>query len=305
MAAPGNRDFLDPNALSRLMGWPLHARMSMLGSVSGRHRSPVRGSSIEFAEYRKYVPGDDLRRVDWRAWGRSDRYYIKEFEADTNLRLCLVVDTSGSMNFQPAQDAPTRLDYARRIAGTLAYLAAQQGDAVGLNCAGTDFNREITPKRGAAHMGVVLDTLAGMEASGETGLPGALHEAAEKVPQRALFIIVSDLFVQPDLLRDCFQHLRFRKHDVAVFHLLDEQELEFGFERPTRFRDMEGERTLLADPSLIAPQYRKALQAYLDELDGAVRDAAVDYHRVRVQEPYEEVLARFLIRRTPKKGGAR
>jgi len=287
------------------MGWPLHARTPMLGSVSGRHRSPVRGSSLEFAEYRKYVPGDDLRRVDWRAWGRSDRYFIKEFEADTNLRLCLIVDTSGSMGFQPSDDSPSRLDYARRVAGALAYITAHQGDAVGLYCAGKEFKKEITPKRGAAHMGVILDAIAEMEPSGETGLPEVLHQAAEKVPQRALFVVISDLFVEPSLLQDCFQHLRFRNHDLAIFHLLDEQEVTFDFERPTRFQDMEGDRSLLADPSIIAPQYRKALQAYLEALDKAVRDAGVDYHRVQVQDNYEEVLARFLIRRTPKKGGGR
>src|SRR5271154_5831518 len=128
--ADGKRSFLEPAVLARLLALPLHARHAMLGSVSGKHRSPVRGSSLEFAQYRKYVPGDDTRRLDWRAWGRSDRFYIKEFEADTNLRLCLLIDASGSMGFGPA--GATRLDYARRLAGTLAYLAAKQGDGGGL-----------------------------------------------------------------------------------------------------------------------------------------------------------------------------
>lgn len=301
MAGSRSRDFLDASALGKLLGWPLHARQPMLGSVSGRHHSPIRGSSLEFAEYRKYVPGDDLRRVDWRAWGRSDRYFIKEFEADTNLRLCLVIDTSGSMNYGP-DDGLTKLDYARRIAGSLTYIAAQQGDAVGLYCAGKQFHKEIPAKRSALHMGLILDSIGEMVAEGETGLPEALHEAAEKIPQRALFVIVSDLFMQPAELKECFQHLRFRKHDVAVFHLLEDQELNFKFDRPTRFLDMEGGASLLADPSIIAPQYRKALSKYVKELDEVVRDAAVDYHRVRIQDPYDQVLARFLIRRTPKKG---
>src|ERR1700749_2634998 len=130
MAAGDRRNFLEPAVLGRLMALPLYARHAMLGSVSGKHRSPVRGSSLEFAQYRKYVPGDDIRRLDWRTWGRSDRFYIKEFEADTNLRICLLIDTSGSMGYGPK--GATRLDYARRLAGTLAYLAAEQGDAVGL-----------------------------------------------------------------------------------------------------------------------------------------------------------------------------
>ncbi|MEM7013646.1 MAG: DUF58 domain-containing protein, partial [Verrucomicrobiota bacterium] len=121
-----NHDFLDPKVLSRLAGLPLFARKPMLGGVSGRHRSPIKGSSLEFAQYRKYVPGDDTRRLDWRTWGRSDRFYIKEFEADTNLRMCLIVDTSGSMNYQMGNLA--KLDYARRLAGTMAFMAAGQGD---------------------------------------------------------------------------------------------------------------------------------------------------------------------------------
>ncbi|NNE93709.1 MAG: DUF58 domain-containing protein [Verrucomicrobiales bacterium] len=295
------RDFVDPKVLGRLMGLPLHARHPMLGAVSGRHRSPIRGSSLEFAEYRKYVPGDDLRRLDWRAWGRSDRYYIKEFEADTNLRMCLIVDTSGSMNFgEETGNHISKLEYARRLAGTLAYLAANQGDACGVYCAGTEFHSEIPPKRGAIHLGVVLDKLAEMEADGETGLADSIHEAAEKISQRALVIIISDLFVPPQDLKSGFQHLRFRKHDVAVFHLIDQNEIDFEFDRPTRFIDLEGGAPLLADPTLIANQYRKAVKGYLEEVDTLVRDAEIDYHRVGLAEPYDNVLARFLLGRTPK-----
>src|SRR6195952_4432678 len=130
MASSSQREFLDPKVLARLLPLQLHARQAMLGSGSGKHRSPVRGSSLEFAQYRKYVPGDDTRRLDWRTWGRSDRFYIKEFEADTNLRLCVILDASGSMGF--GKEGATRLDYAKKIAGTLGYLAAHQGDAVGL-----------------------------------------------------------------------------------------------------------------------------------------------------------------------------
>src|SRR6267154_1540338 len=151
------RSFLDAAALARLASVPFFARRPMLGNVSGRHTSPHRGSSVEFAEYRKYVPGDDLRRLDWRAYGRSDRFYIKEFEADTNLRCCLVLDTSGSMDFASA--GTTKLDYARRIAGSLAYLALQQGDAVGVSCVAAGVVRHVPPKRNPAHLIAVLDIL--------------------------------------------------------------------------------------------------------------------------------------------------
>lgn len=294
----GRHSFINPEVLSRLVALGLHARIPMLGSVSGRHRSPICGSSLEFAAYRKYVPGDDTRRMDWRAWGRSDRYYIKEFEADTNLRLCLIVDTSGSLNF--AAGGVSKLDYMKSLAGTLAYLTARQGDAVGLYCAGEGFHTEIPPRRNPAHLRVILDKLAEMKATGETGLAGSLHEAAESIRQRALVVVVSDLFIDPDVLRGCFQHLRFRNHDVAVFHLLDQSEVDFDFERPMRFVDLEGAPPIMADPGLMGRQYRDAITAYLEELGSVMREAAVDYQRVSLSDPVDEVLARFLVRRTPK-----
>ena len=303
-----NRDYLDQQVLDRLSTLKLHARLPMLGSVSGAHRSPIRGSSLEFAEYRKYVPGDDTRRLDWRAYARNDRYYIKEFEADTNLRMCLVLDTSGSMDF--ANNGISKLNYARRLAGSLAYIAARQGDAVGLYCAGSDtsvsserdkgFHKEVPPKRGAVHLSTVLDELGAMEASGETGLADSLHEMAERVPQRALIIVLSDLFVDPEVLRNCFQHLRFRKHDVTVFHLLERSELEFQFDRPMRFVDMEGGEPVLADPTTIATQYQRALETYLESMNEVIRDTEIDYHRIRIDQDYGDVLARFLLGRTPK-----
>ena len=299
MSSP--RPFLDPAVLSRLLALPLHARHAMVGSVSGKHRSPVRGSSIEFAQYRKYVPGDDTRRLDWRMWGRSDRYYIKEFEADTNLRLCLIIDASGSMKF--GKEGATRLDYAKRIAGSLAYLAAEQGDAVGLRSMNAKQTREIPSKRGASHLGLVLDALTELQPIGETRIVESLHEAAETLPQRALVVIVSDLFVQPADLKPALQHLRFRKHDVSVFHLLDQQEIDFEFDRPARFVDLEGGEAILADPSDITRQYREAVRQYLTDIDDLVRTTGIDYHRVKMHEPYADVLAKFLLGRTPKKGG--
>ena len=294
------RSFLDPGVLSRLASVPLHARRPMQGSVSGRHASPHRGSSVEFSEYRKYVPGDDLRRLDWRAYGRSDRFYIKEFEADTNLRCCLVLDTSGSMGFGSA--GTTKIEYARRLAGSIGYLAMRQGDAVGLACVAGGLVRNIPPKRNPAHLMAVFDVLDEIKPKGETRLAPVLHELAETIRQRALVVILSDLFVEPDALRGCFQHLRFRHHDVAVFHLLDPQELSFDFRRPMRFLDMEGGPAIFAEPNEIADRYRKALGQYLEGVQGVVRESAVDYHRVGIDEDYEQVLLRFLVGRARVRG---
>ena len=291
--------FIDPKVLARLSGLGLYTRIPMLGSVSGRHRSPVRGSSLEFAEYRKYVPGDDIRRMDWRAWGRSDRFYIKEFEADTNLRLCLIVDTSGSLNF--TVDGISKINYIKSLAGTLAYLASRQGDAVGLYCTGKNFHTEIKPKQNATHLRIVLDELAEIKAEGETGLAESLHKAAEGIDQRALVVVISDLYIEPDILNSCFQHLRFRKHDVVTFHLLDQSEVDFDFDRPTRFVDMEGGVPIMADPSLVSKQYQQAITGYLADLETVMLDAAIDYHRVNLRDPVDEILARFLVGRKPKK----
>jgi len=314
------RDFLDPQALARLAAVPLVARRPMVGGVSGRHASPHRGSSVEFAEYRKYVPGDDLRRLDWRAFGRSDRYYVKEYEADTNLRLCLVLDTSGSMGFgvPPPAAARTqapgggprsqagagmrRIDYARRICGPLAYLAAGQGDAVGISCAAAGLVRSLPPRRSPAHLRLVFDLLEEVKPAGESRLPEVLHELAETIGQRALVVIVSDLFVEPAALESAFGHLRFRRHDVAVFHLLDPQEMAFSFQRPTRFLDLEGSGAVFADPVEIAARYRRALDDYLAALRRLVLESGIDYHRVLTSEPVEQVLARFLVGRAAARG---
>ena len=294
------RSFLDAAVLSRLAAVPLFARKPMVGAVSGRHPSPYRGSSVEFAEYRKYVPGDDLRRLDWRAYGRSDRFYVKEFEADTNLRCCLVLDTSGSMDF--GSTGITKIEYARRLAGALGYLALLQGDAVGLSCVADGIVRNIPPRRNPAHLTTVFDILEQAKPQDETQLAAVLHELAETIRQRALIIILSDFFVEPELLRSCFQHLRFRKHDVAAFHLLDPQELAFTFRRPMRFLDMEGGPAVFAEPNEIADRYLKVLEEYLVQIKQIMLESAMDYHRVTIDEDYEKVLTRFLVGRTRAKG---
>jgi uncharacterized protein (DUF58 family) len=295
LASRQPRSFLDSQVLSRLANVPLFSRRPMQGSVSGRHPSPHRGSSVEFAEYRKYVAGDDLRRLDWRVFGRSDRFYVKEFEADTNLRCCFVLDTSGSMGF--GSGGVTKIEFARKLAGSLGYLAVQQGDAVGISCVANQVVRSLPPSRNPAHLPAFFDVLEQAKPQGETQLAAVLHEFAETIRQRALVVILSDLFVEPELLRDCFQHLRFRRHDVAIFHLLDQQEIAFDFRRPMRFLDMEGGPAIFAEPNDIADRYHKALQTYLDGLRAVVLESAVDYHRVSPADDYEQVLARFLVGR--------
>ena len=294
------RTFLDSGMLSRLAAVPLLARRPMIGGVSGRHTSPHRGSSVEFAEYRKYVPGDDLRRLDWRVWGRTDRNYVKEYEADTNLRLCLVVDSSGSMGY--GSTGITRIEFARRIAGTLAFLACRQGDAVGISCVAESVVRNLPPRRNPAHLRLVLDALEEVRPQGASRLPQVLHEIAETVRQRALVVILSDLFMEPEELAGALGHLRFRRHDVALFHLLDPQEIRFDFRRPTRFLDMEGGSPLFADPLDISARYQQALATWLGAIRGIVLEQGIDHHQMSLDEDCEKVLARFLVGRATARG---
>ena len=295
-----SRSFLDPAVLARLSAVPLFSRRPMQGSVSGRHPSPHRGSSVEFAEYRRYVQGDDLRRVDWRAFGRTERYYVKEFEADTNLRCCLVLDTSGSMAFG-SQDI-SKIEYARRLAGTLAYLAVQQGDAVGLSCVAEGLVADLPPRRNPVHLSAIFDVMEEMAPEGETQLVPILHELAESVGQRALIVILSDFFVPTEELRGCFEHLRFRKHDVTVFQLLDPLELAFDFQRPMRFLDMEGGASVFADPTELTDRYHQALASFLTEFKQLMLESAIDCHRVSIDKSYEQVLMELLAGRHHTQG---
>jgi uncharacterized protein (DUF58 family) len=269
-----------------------------MGNVAGKHRSPHRGSSVEFAEYRKYVPGDDTRRLDWKAFARSDRFYIKEFEADTNLRAYFVVDASGSMAFAGKGDS--KIQYARRIAASLAYLLVNQGDAAGLSICTDKLHLEVPPSRRAAHLERFFSTLGKLEPSGETGLINALHTIAEKIGQRAFVVILSDLFTDPAALGDALQHLRYRKHDISVFHLMDPLEIGFEFDRPHRFVDLEDGTALVAEPNLIADEYKTALREFLTKVRAKCHDASADYQLVTTDTPLEPLLRDFLTARLPK-----
>lgn len=302
MTSASHRALLDPPMLARLSRLTLQARAPMLGTMSGLHRSASRGSSVEFAEYRKYVPGDDIRHLDWRVVARTDRYYMKEFEADTNLRAWLLVDASGSMAFRGAHGE--RFEYARRLAASLAWLLVQQGDAVGLAVAGRQ-GVEFPPRRSPAQLKLILDALVATRPGGETTLVETLHRLAERARRRAMVVLISDCFADVSALLDGFQHMRFLRHDVAVFHLLDPLELSFSFDRPMRFDDLEGEGAIITDPAVIGADYRAAFDAYLAALEHGSREFHIDYQRVTLDRDLETVLAAFLLSRSRASGGMR
>jgi len=295
-----NYSFIDHEVIGRLGAIPIEACQPMLGNAAGRHRSPLRGSSVEFAEYRKYVQGDDTRRLDWKAYARSDRYYIKEFEADTNLRSYMFIDTSGSMNF--SFESETKIEYARKLAATLSYLTVDQGDAAGLSLCNNKTHLEMPPRRKASHLQNIFKNLHEISPTGETGLTQGLHDIAEKIGSRAMIVVLSDFFCDLEELQDALQHLRHKKHDVTLFHLMDPQEISFKFERPHRFVDMEDNTAIVAEPTLIADEYREAVKEFLSQIKTTAFDANVAYRLVTTDESYEDVLSEFLLDRIPKGG---
>lgn len=283
--------------MARLAHLPLSARFPMEGTVSGRHKSPHRGSSVEFAEYRNYVPGDDIRRLDWRVFGRTDRFYLKEFEAETNLRCYFVLDCSGSMGFA-SKGGESKLHYAKRLIASLAYLTVNEGEAAALLCAGEKLLVETPVRRNPSHLKLILDTLEAAKPKGQTGLISALHDLAEKIRRRAVVIVVSDFFCDPAPLMESFQHLRFQKHDLAVFQLIDREELEFQFDRPVRFVDLESSHSLVTEPASIREAYLKQFHAHLELMRSGCHEFNADYRRVVTDESCEQVLADFLVERS-------
>lgn len=292
--------FIDHQVIARLGAIPIEARQPMLGNAAGRHRSPLRGSSVEFAEYRKYVQGDDTRRLDWKAYARSDRYYIKEFEADTNLRSYMFLDTSGSMNF--SFESETKIEYARKLAATIAYLTVDQGDAAGLSLCNEKTHLEMPPRRKASHIQNIFKNLSEIEPKAETGLVQGLHDIAEKIGSRAMIVVFSDFFCDLEELKDALQHLRHKNHDVTLFHLMDPQEIAFDFDRPHRFVDMEDNTSVVAEPTIIADEYREAVQEFLSKIKTTAFDANVAYRLITTDENYEDVLSEFLLDRVSKGG---
>ncbi len=291
-------DFVDHELISRLSRLPVLPYGLVEGSFSGMHRSPHHGSSVEFAEYRKYVPGDDIRFIDWRVYAKTDRYYLKEFEADTNMRLFLVLDASKSMGF--IADRGTKFAYARKLAATLAYMAVHQGDHVGLQVFNEDVTVDIPARSSPAHLKAIFDTLAAVKPRGKTDVVTVLHNLAEKFKRRAMVVVMSDFFTELPPLMDCFHHMQFRNHDLSVFHLLDPKEVDFDFDRPIRFVDMESSYSMVTEPNTVKDDYLNALHVYMANMKRGCDEHGADYQMINMEKDHEEVLSSFLLERMRK-----
>ncbi len=290
---------LDSQVISRLSRLSVCARKPLEGNFSGRHKSPHRGASVEFAQYRKYTPGEDIRSLDWRVYGRTDRFYVKEFEADTNLRAYLVLDCSNSMAF--AGRHGSKFGLAQQLSAMLSYMLISQGDAVGLHCFNENVLKHIPPRTNPKHLHALLTTLEDLHPAGTTDLKTVLHELAENIGRRALVIVISDFFTDVTALLDCFQHLLHRRHDLAVLHVMDEAELQFDFSRPVRFIDLEDGHGTLTDPSIIKSQYLRLMHEFLESLRIGCLECGADYYLATPDAGCEAILSNFLLGRMQKK----
>ncbi len=286
---------LDAQTLSKLKGVKLRARAVVEGVLSGLHKSPHQGQSVEFAEHKEYAPGDELKHLDWKAYGKFDKFYVKRFEHETNLRAVMVVDTSGSMGY--GSGAFTKLDVAKVLSATLSHLLVRQQDAAGVSLVSGGTVREIPPRAAATHLTVVLDALEDATAGGTTDLTAVADQLADKLPRRALVCLFSDFFDDRAGALQRLLALRARKHDVAVFHIIDPAELTFPFDDPTLFTSLEDERRIEVNPREIKQSYLEEFTRFLDETKSACTAADVDYERVRTDEPLDQVLLRFFSRR--------
>ncbi|MFZ1935063.1 MAG: DUF58 domain-containing protein [Thermoguttaceae bacterium] len=290
-----SKRFLLPEAIKRIARLDLRARHVVEGFLSGMHRSPYFGQSIEFRQHRQYTFGDDLRYVDWKVWAKQDRYYVKQFEEDTNLRCTLLCDVSNSMRY--GRGAMNKYEYGCTIAVSLAYLLLRQQDAVGC-VAFDDAARMTVPLRTKRnHLDSIIKALDLSSPRNKTDLHQILRNVAEGFPRRGLMVLVSDLFVDREGLFHGLRLLRSRGHDVMVFHVLDDDELDFPFSGPTRFEGLELAEQLRCNPRALREGYLAALGAYLDEVRRGCSRHNVDYTLLRTSQPLDAALAAFLSNR--------
>ena len=298
-------ELLPPEIIQVIGRLEFVARAAKEGTINGRHTSPHKGFSVEFAEHRQYVSGDDLRNLDWRVYGKSDRYYIKQFIEETNMRVTLLVDSSGSMAFQgdyatsiAGKENISKFEYARYLASALTYLLIRQQDAVGLVTFAEGIRKYLRPTAKPSQVRSVLGELANTEPTSETRCAETFHEIAERIPSRGLVVIISDLFDDAEKIKNALHHFRFKNHELVVFHLMAEEELKFPFEKFDDFRCLEVEgRRLNIDPSTIRASYLDRVKQHLKSIELACGQMQADYVPVNTKTPITEALFSYFSQR--------
>jgi uncharacterized protein (DUF58 family) len=297
-AAAGLR-YLDPAVIARLGTMELRARTIVEGFLSGLHRSPYKGFSVEFAEYRQYLPGDDLSTIDWKVYARSDRFYVKKYEEETNVDCHLLLDASASMGYA-SKGAVTKLAYGSFLAGALAYLMNRQRDAVGFLAFDDRIVERLPASARPGHLRSVLLALDRLALGRQSNVSRPLHQLADTLVKRSMAVVISDLLDDPESVVRGLRHLRFRGTDVIVFHVLDRDELTFPFDRATRFKDLESDTEVLAVPAAVRDEYMRAIQDLCNLYERELRVAGIDYMRLDTSQPLDFALAAYLSSRARK-----
>lgn len=286
-----SRPYLDPEALARVAHLELQAREIVEGLISGRHRSPFHGQSVEFAQHREYVPGDDLRHIDWSVWAKSDRLYIKQYEEETNLRATILLDASESMAYG---ENVTKYDFACALAACLAYLLLRQSDSVGLTAFDGEIVARVPRRNQLTHLRTILQAMSPRRPTRTTDLKLVLEQVADQEQKPGLILLVSDLLAERESVLKGLALLRHRRHDVIVFHVLHDDELDFPFEGATRFEAMEAAGHLLCDPRALRVAYLDALHRYLGDLRRMSGQSGIDYRLTRTSDSMGTVLSSLL-----------
>jgi uncharacterized protein (DUF58 family) len=285
---------LEPQTLAQLQGLELRARKIVEGYVAGLHRSPYRGFSNEFAEHREYAPGDDLRYVDWKVFGKSDRFYLKQFEEETNLLCYLLLDISESMQYQGPHAPLSKFAYAQCAAAALAYLVLHQRDAVGLVTFDHEIRQVIRPSSNPTQLKQLLQVMEESTAARKTRTGPIFHDLAERLGRRGIVVIVSDLFDDIESMLAGLKHLRHRRHDVIVLHVLDPAEIDFPFQQVTMFKGLEALGDVVAEPRRLQAAYQREIQAFVKRIRAGCRAQQIDYVTIRTDQALDAVLSTFL-----------
>ncbi len=289
--------YLQPDVVAQVASMELRARLVVEGFMTGLHKSPYHGFSVEFTEHRPYTPGDEPKRIDWKAYGKTERFYIKQFEEETNLRTTLILDASASMGFASGGRL-TKLQYASYVSAALGYLMVEQRDAVGLTVFDEQVRSMISPRATRTHLKMIWKELEQAAPGRKTRTAAALHHVADSLTRRGLVIILSDLLDKPEEVITAFKHFRHKGNEVIVMQVLDPLERSFGFDSDAVFRDLETREELMSQPWHIRESYQEAMRAFIGRYERECRDNAIDYVLLDTATPFDRALTEYLHRRS-------
>jgi uncharacterized protein (DUF58 family) len=288
--------YLDPEGLARVGNMELVARQVVEGFLTGRHRSPYHGFSVEYLDHRAYTPGDEIRTLDWKILARTNKYYVKLFQDETNLRAYVLLDCSRSMAFKSGK--LTKLEYGSYLAAALTYLMLHQNDAVGMVLFDHEIRHYLPPRARPTQFRRILEVLDSSPAEGDTDIGAILHQVAERTHRRGLVIVISDFLDDVSRVVNCLQHFRHDNHEVIVFQILDDAEITFPFDRLTRFKDMEGVGRVVVNPKSLRSRYLARMNAFLDQLKTDCFERKISYNLTNTNQPYDVFLAEYLEKRS-------